>query len=109
MGQYYHILKSTARDPKGKVQIFLDNYHEYFTEFLEEFTEALFVVLVMYAVIGKSIKETMALWKDILKWSLLLGTVNTIFNIVDHETHQRIKEGMKSSIGMAMFRSITLR
>lgn len=109
MGQYYDLLKSTVRDPKEKLQSFVDNSQNYFREFIEEFIEAVFVVIIMYAVVGKTMKEMIASWKDILKYSLALGTVNTVVDIFDHETHQRIKEGMKSSIGTAMFRSIALR
>jgi predicted PurR-regulated permease PerM len=109
MGQYYELLKSTVRDPKEKLQSFVDNAHNYLTEFIEEFIEAVFVVIIMYLVVGKTLKEIPKLWKDILKYSLLLGTVNTVVDIFDHETHQRIKEGMKSSIGTAMFRTIALR
>lgn len=83
------------------------NRQELFEEFLKETLEGFVLITVIFTIMEKPLtKETLT---RIAKISVLLGIVNTVMAWVDQESHEKIKQGMKSQVGTTMLTAALTR
>ncbi len=72
-------------------------------EFLTESIEA-FVIILMFQVLTEDHVDATSLLR-ILKISVLVGGLATVTFALDEESHSKIKDGMKTSIGASIIAS----
>jgi len=77
-------------------------------EFLKETLEGFALIVVIFSVTDKPM-HTKKTWFRIAKISVLLGAVNAAMSYFDEESHGKIKEGMKASLGNTMLASVVGR
>lgn len=80
---------------------------ELIQEFLKEFVEGFVLLTVIFAIMDKPLDQKT--WLRITKISLLLGGVNTLMAWLDQDSHEKIKQGMKSSVGNTMMAAAFMR
>ena len=73
-------------------------------EFLKETLEGFALLVVIFSVTDKPMNKKQT-WFRIAKISVLLGAVNASMSYFDEESHGKIKEGMKASLGNTMLAS----
>lgn len=78
---------------------------EILKDFIRESIEAFVLILVIFMISDKSVDAESIL--RITKISLVLGVVNVGLALFDEESHAKVKDGMKSSLGNTMLASVT--
>jgi glycerol uptake facilitator-like aquaporin len=78
---------------------------EILKDFIRESIEAFVLILVIFMISDKAV-DTESLLR-ITKISLVLGVVNVGLALFDVESHAKVKDGMKSSLGNTMLASVT--
>lgn len=78
---------------------------EILKDFIRESIEAFVFILVIFMISDKTVDKESIL--RILKISLVLGMVNVGLALFDEESHAKVKDGMKSSLGNTMLASVT--
>ena len=74
-------------------------------EFLKETLEGFALLVVIFSVTDKPMNKKQT-WFRIAKISVLLGAVNAGMSYFDEESHGKMKEGMKASLGNTMLASV---
>lgn len=72
-------------------------------EFLTETIEA-FVIILLFQVLSENNVSAKSLLKT-LKISMLVGGLTTVTFVIDQDSHGKIKDGMKTSIGASVVAS----
>lgn len=79
---------------------------QWWLDFLKEFVEGITIVTMMFFISGKveqldknGLRKTLG---QILTMSLVLALLNSLLAVLDQESHLKIKEGMKASVGGTM-------
>lgn len=72
-------------------------------EFVTETIEA-FVIILLFQVLSESNLDAKAMFKT-LKISMLVGGLTTVTFALDEESHGKIKDGMKTSMGASIVAS----
>ena len=80
-----------------------DSKRELLRELFKETLEGFFLLLVIFTITDKPWNQE-TFWR-LTKISLLLGAVNTGMAFFDEESHVKVKEGMKASLGNTMLAS----
>jgi hypothetical protein len=76
-------------------------------EFLTECIEA-FAVIILFQVLSDKQLDTKSLFRS-LKISVLIGGLATVMFALDEDSHGKIKDGMKTSIGASIIGSALRR
>ena len=78
---------------------------EILKDFIRESLESFVLILVIFMISDKTIDSESML--KITKISLLLGTVNVGLALFDQESHAKVKEGIKNTLGSTMLASVS--
>lgn len=78
---------------------------EILKDFIRESIEAFVLILVISMISDKTVDKESIL--RITKISLVLGVVNVCLALYDEESHTKVKDSMKSSLGNTMLTSAT--
>lgn len=95
------------------VQTFVEKHRakvsEYSLELFKETVQAFGIMSMIFIVTDNKKSLTTAKMKEILGVSVILGFIQLLLHIVDEESHQLVRNGMRASIGAAIVKSAIRR